>query len=49
MHLINSSQDACLAPPAFGTAVFAKTKFFQDPKNLTSTVHRNNRVQTLPH
>ena len=49
VHLINSSQDASSAPPAFSAAVFTKTKFFQDPKNLTSTVHSSNHVQTLTH
>ena len=50
MHLDNSSQDASSAPPAFSRrGIHAKTKFFQDPKNLTSTVDSSNRVWTLSH
>ena len=47
MHLVNSVQDASLARPAFGAAGFAKTHSFQDPKNLTSTVHSSTNTVSL--
>ena len=49
MQLVNSSQAASLARPAFGAAAFAKMHSFQDPKNFTHIIDSNNRVQTLSH
>ena len=49
MQIINTPQDPRSLRSSPTAKIFAKTHSFQDPRNFTSTVHSNNRVQTLSH
>ena len=46
MQIINTPQDPRSSRSSPDAKLFAKTHSFQDPRNFTSTIHSNNRVQT---